>query len=566
MSESPPSQPTSQVTQPRRRRLLVLIACVLFVVSALAASGTAHHYGVTYDEAIYSSLGLSAAEWVGFLGESLARGDFVTPFRREVLDPAWDASKDHGPPLVKTGSGLAQRWLSGVVGEWAAFRLPSAVLYGLGVAGLFLWCASLWGIAAGLFAALAFALMPRVFAHAHYAALDMGVASMSLLTAACFWRTARTDSWPWAVVTGVVFGLAMLTKFNAWFLPPILFGWSLLLMRRGLVKNLVAVAAIGPVVFFAGWPYLWHDTLSRLWDNFTFYRDHYPVDVYYLGETHHYAPWHYPFVLTGVTVPTLTLALALIGLVAAVVLAARGRSSEGALFAIGGLIPLCLSALPFTPKYNGVRLFLPAFPFLAGLAGLGFAQVAAGAGWAIGRLRRNADPVRVRRWCAGVLGAIVLLPAAVGLAASHPHQLAYYNALVGGPLGARDRGFETIYWGGVLREALPHLNARPARGELAFVTPHGVVRYLEWYQHAGLLRRDLRFTSPQETPAHTEAALRRCDFVIFQCAQSEFDTVSRPLYREGLPSFALNLEGAPLLLVFEGDDARRTLGLEGRAP
>ena len=113
-------------------------------------------------------------------------------------------------------------------------------------------------------------------------------------------------------------------------------------------------------------------------------------------------------------------------------------------------------------------------------------------------------------------------------------------------------------------DALAHLNARPRQGELAFVTPKGVISLLVFYQRAQMLRSDLRFTSSQDTPAQTQAALRRCDFVIFQCAQSEFDTVSWPLYREGTSSYSVNLpDGTPLLLVFEGDDARQTLGIGG---
>jgi hypothetical protein len=548
-----------------RRRLLALIALLLFLGSLLAVSGTAHQYGMTYDEVIYASLGTATADWFGLLGRSIAHGDFRMPFQRQVLDAAWAAGKDYGPPVIKVGSGLAQRWLAPVIGFWAAFRLPSAVLFAACVAGLFLWCSSLWGMLPGLFAALAFALMPRVFAHAHYAALDMGVASLSLLAAAAFHQTARTDSWRWAIATGVLFGLALLTKFNAWFLPPILFLWAFLFMRRALVKNVIAIAIIGPAVFFAGWPWLWHDTFARLWANIAFYRAHYPVDVYYLGKTYHYAPWHYPFVLTTVTLPTLTVAMLVIGLIAAVVVIALRRSPEAGLLLIAGLAPLCISALPHVPKYNGVRLFLPAFPFIAALAGFGFAQIIAGAAWLGRRCRPNSSGIGPRRWVGAVLAAVILLPAAVGLIHTHPYQLAYYNALVGGPLGATDRGFETIYWGGVYRDALPTLNARPGADELAFVTPPGAISYLEFYQHAKMLRPDLRFTSPQPTPAATEAELRRCDFVIFQCAQSEFDTVSWPLYREGTAAFSINPFGAPLLLLFDGDDARRTLGIEGRA-
>jgi len=555
-----------ETRRPSRRRLLALIALLLFLGSLLAVSGTSHQYGMTYDEVIYASLGAATADWFARLGRSITQGDFRTPFIREVLDEGWASDKDHGPPLVKASSGLSQRWLAPAIGFWAAFRLPSAVLFALCVAGLFLWCASLWGIAPGLFAALAFALMPRVFAHAHYAALDTGVAALSLLTAAAFFRSARTDSWRWAVATGILFGLALLTKFNAWFLPPVLFLWSLLFMRRALLKNLIAIAVIGPVVFLAGWPWLWHDPFGRLWDNLTFYRTHYAVDVHYLGQTYHYAPWHYPFVLTGVTLPALTLAFVGVGLIAAVVLTALRRAPEASLLAIAALAPLCISALPGVPKYNGVRLFLSAFPFLAALAGLGFAQILAGVAWIAQRLRPAVNPASPRRWAAAALGAVVLLPAAVGVITTHPYQLAYYNALAGGPLGATDRGFETIYWGGVLRDALPYLNSRQGDGELAFVTPKGVTSLLVFYQRAGLLRPDLRFTTPRDTPEETDAELRACDFVIFQCAQSEFDTVSWPLYRDGVSSFARDLEGAALLLVFEGDDARRALAREGRAP
>jgi len=545
-----------------RRRLLALIALALFLASLFAVSGTAHQYGMTYDEVIYASLGTATADWFGLLGRSILHGDLRAPFQRQALDEAWAAGKDYGPPLIKATSGLAQRWLSPVIGFWAAFRLPSAVLFAACVAGLFLWCASLWGIAAGLFAALAFALMPRVFAHAHYAALDMGIASLSLLTAAAFHQTARTDSWRWAVATGVLFGLALLTKFNAWFLPPILLVLSLLFVRRAIAKWIVMVV-VGLAVFFAGWPWLWHDTLARLWANIAFYRAHYPVDVYYLGHTYHYAPWHYPFVMTLFTMPLLTLAMLDIGVMVALAIVARGQrlASEIPLLAIAFMAPLCISALPHVPKYNGVRLFLQAFPFIAGLAAFGFAQAAAGIAWIAQRLRRSANPLRARRWAAGVLGAIVLTPAAVGVIHTHPYQLAYYNAAVGGTLGATDKGFETIYWGGVYRDALAHLNARPGRNELAFVTPKGVISLLVFYQRAKMLRPDLRFTCPQDTPVATEAELRACDFVIFQCAQSEFDTVSRPLYRKGQSSFAVDLDGAPLLLVFEGDDARRTLGV-----
>ena len=540
-----------------------VIAAVLFIISFALLAGTAAHYGITYDEPVYLGLGQRHAQWFSDLWSSIRAGDIVTPFSAKVLDTAWYAGKDQQPPLVKVVSGLGQRWLTPILGEWAAMRLPSILLFAVAVTGLFLLCAPSWGRIAGLFAALSLLLMPRPFAHAHYAALDAPIAALSLLTIIAFLRLAEHDSFRWAAIAGVAFGLALLTKLNAFFLPIMVIAWALLCARHALPKAALALFVIGPAVFFIGWPWLWHSPLERLADYLAFHLRHYPVDVFYLGKMYHYAPWHYPWVLTAITTPTPVLLLSLFGLVnlaGARTPQQEQRQAIALLLAIGAGVSLLFSSLPFAPKYNGVRLFLPAFPFIAGLAG-------AGLGLVTGALRSGfarwqwGERAHLGRGLAAALAFVLLLPTLLGVTATHPHQLAYYNALVGGPLGARARGFETIYWGGVYLDALGDFNnfnyLHP--GATLYITPPGAISLLVFYQRAGMLRPDLRFVSTGATRPETLRAIAAARLVVFQCAQSEFDEVSSPLYRFGHPQMSRALGpgklAVPLVVGYASESA-----------
>jgi uncharacterized membrane protein len=398
--------------------------------------------------------------------------------------------------------------------------------------------------------------MPRVFYHAHLATLDVPVAALCLLTCLCYYRAARTDNWEWATLAGIFFGLGLLTKLNSAILLPALLIWSLLFWRRGLEKQASCLLVLGPVIFFLGWPWLWLHPLSRLTDYLRFQLRHYPVAVYYLGKMHIYAPWHYPFVVTGFTVPAGILLLFLIGLGAAIY--GRGvRPVEGRLASICCLVYLAASAMPFAPKYNGVRLFMPAFPFIAILSGAGISAVSRAISHTVGRRLPGARSAVFTGWVAAILGLAAVVPAVRALVSTNPHQVAYYNFFARGIKGARKLGLETIYWGGPYLEALTYLNATAPLNGTVFVTPRGCISLLDVYVRSGLLRQDLAFVGPGEKRDQTMRDLARADVVIFQTAQSEFDDISRALYRRGRPDFVVELEGVPLLLAFKRDEVQR---------
>lgn len=528
------AQEDSLTDRPRIGLLEWALVALLFVGTFYVTVVTATHYGPTYDEPHYASAGIRYAEWWA----RVFHGD-LQAFGRDEIHSTWRLNHEH-PPLQKCASGFSERWFGQYLPGLAAIRLPSALWFALTACAIYLFTRGIWGRRGALFGALAFALLPRVVAHAHFIALDMPITAWFFITAALAAEAVRRNSWRWSVLAGVAFGLALMSKLNAFFLPILLLAWGLLFYRRRWLKLAVPLLLIGPAVFVLGWPWLWIGFGAHLREYLAFHFRHATYNVWYLGELHQYAPWHYPFVLTAVTTPTLILLLSLLG--AQRVWARRRTDPERMLILLGLALSLLPSALPTSPKYNGVRLFLPAFPFLAALAGGGFA-------WLQAQLTR---PLRHRQAhgallsvaVAAILGGALLLPGLSGIARTHPYQLAYYNILVGGPEGARQRGFETIYWGQVFQEAPLFLNQVEKPSSRVLLIPTGVIYLLEFQQQADTLRQDVEFTGE-------EAEARAADYVMFQAMQSDYTQLAWSLVTEEEPVWEVTVGETPVLLAYD---------------
>ena len=101
------------------------------------------------------------------------------------------------------------------------------------------------------------------------------------------------------------------------------------------------------------------------------------------------------------------------------------------------------------PVYDGERLFLHVFPAWAMLIGLGF-------GWLWDRRAASRRRGRI------VIGAL-LVGQGIGVVATHPFGLSYYNLLVGGLPGAERLGLEVTYWSDAIDNVLLDRLAREAR-------------------------------------------------------------------------------------------------------
>jgi 4-amino-4-deoxy-L-arabinose transferase-like glycosyltransferase len=494
---------------------------------------TCYAYSPTYDEPHYASAGIYYADWWG----RVVRGDF-SALSRPQIESAWRYNHEH-PPLQKTVSGVSQALLGRTLSGMTAIRLPSALWYALVVTALFLFLLPVWGRAGALVSALALAILPRFFAHAHFVALDLPIACWFFLTAALTALALERDSWKWAVLAGIAFGLALGAKMNAFFLPFLLVPWGLIWYRPRW-KKLVAILLIGPAVFFLSWPWLWLAPVTHFQEYLAFHFRHAAYNVWYLGHTYQYAPWHYPFVITAVTTPALLLLAALAGVTRS--WPRRGIEPRKALLLLGLAVTLLPSALPSSPKYNGERLFLPAFPFLCALAGGGFAWAQDGIKRA---LRARKDGKRVTALATFGLAVLLLTSGVRGSFTLHPYQLAYYNEFTGGTWKATKQGFETIYWGQVFQDGAGYFNTFQQQNPRVLVIPKGVIYLLEFQQKAGNLREDIRFTGDESEAAEVAT-------VIFQWMESDFTDLCWELVNGDIdPVHAVVIGDAPLLTIYD---------------
>ncbi len=533
----------------RRGIEALVVGLAVFVLLAT----TAHHYGLGYDEPVYMSRAQEASEWLDALG---ARPGWA--LSDEGIRRFWDAREEQQPGLLKTWGALTTRVFGGVLPVLAALRVGTCLLAGGLCASLYLFVSGVWGRVEALASVAALLTMPRVFAHSHLFALDAPVMATTFIALHLLFLTARDRSWAWAAAAGVMWGAAMGCKVNGFFVPIIAIPWLALCARDALLPAMVCGAALGPLSFWASWPWLWHDSLARLAAYLRFHSKHWQIGVTYFGRSYAPAPWHYPAVMTFITVPLATIGAAVAGVIR--VARERGLTGEQSDWrerwadpawrrrAAAGLIGWALlvnylmNSLPATPKYNGCRLFLPVFPLLAVLAGIG-------AGWAVraaaDRLAaQQEDGQRLRKPVMGVLLALIFALPLRATVETHPHQASYYNALIGGLAGAARQGMEVTYWGETHLSAALWLSQHAPSGAVVWIEPAGCESTMGVYRQLGMLRPDIRTVAGPD-------AFETADFAVFPNKVTEFSDISRKLLAERTPIVPVELDGVPLLYVFD---------------
>jgi 4-amino-4-deoxy-L-arabinose transferase-like glycosyltransferase len=454
---------------------------------------SARTLGFTRDEGFYFEASRVYGDWLALLWRSPEEA-----LTRAVLDRHWAVNREH-PSLIKLLFALSHRLLAGWFEETStSFRFPAMVLSSLAVAVTYDWGRRELGRGAGLVAALSFALLPRVYFHAHLACFDLPVCSLWLVTCYAYSRSLAAPGWGWALGAGVAYGLLLDTKHNSWLLPFVLLlhlsltqGRSLLVdMRKGKVapflrrlpKAWLAMALLGPAICFALWPWLWHDTLARVREYVAFHTGHEYYNMEFLGKTYWKPPMPlaYAPLLTAATVPATTLLLAGVG---ALSLLGPTRRSD---FVLWGLC-IAVSYAPWlsssTPIFGGTKHWLTAYPFLCLFAGLGFSRVVTAL--------RGAHPWLGHRALPTVVGACVLAPVVVMGLHAHPFGLSAYTPLVGGAPGAATLGLNRTFWGYTTQALAPFVDSRAPRRGTVYVHDTALASF--WmFQKDGRVRRDLR--------------------------------------------------------------------------
>jgi hypothetical protein len=277
--------------------------------------------------------------------------------------------------------------------------------------------------------------------------------------------------------------------------------WRLRRRRWRSLAALGSMALLGPPVFYALWPWLWHDTVKRLTAYARFHLEHVYYNMEYLGRNYWTPPMprSYAFVMTAATVPAVTLLLFAVGLWASRPRTRHALSPAPApgtalLWLLAMAVQYAAWLSPKTPIFGGTKHWMTAYPFLALFAGAGLCA-------AVGAARRAwvADPT-VPRWL-GALGrgpglelgfaAAVLVAPVVETLHVHPWGLSSYSPLVGGAAGGATLGLNRGFWGYTTGAVVGYLDATARRGARVYVHDTAQPSWDMLYAD-GRLRRDIR--------------------------------------------------------------------------
>lgn len=331
--------------------------------------------------------------------------------------------------------------------------------------------------AAGLLPLFLFTFDPNVLAHSSLATTDLGAAFFVCLAAYLVWRYWREPGWRRYLAGGAGIGLAMAAKFTGLVMVPALAllaayrlwsaqsrpGFDAGKESRQLLLEVSGWLTLASFLLIA----VYRFDLAALAADFARQQSHLSSghSSYLLGELSTSGWWYYFPVVFAAKTPLLVLALLILGIV---LLWRRGdcRWSHLWLLIIAGGI----FAASFFSRVNlGYRYLLPALPllylFLGGVVPVLFASVkidrrpqtgdplaSSGQAWRPAFIRGGAtclwgSPEWLARPVSWLVFALLLLVAVTSLSI-HPHYLAYFNRLAGGPEeGWRVAVDSNIDWG-----------------------------------------------------------------------------------------------------------------------
>jgi hypothetical protein len=577
-----------------RRHAIPAALALATIVWLLAVEGG---QGIGRDEAQYFRAGERYWGWFESIWDNTRHGRPGASFTRAGIDAFWGDNVEH-PPVMKTLYGVSWRLfhrchclgptrglhpipvpgkhitLPLFARESTAFRFPAILMAGLAAALVYLFARKLVGPVTAVAASVLAVAQPHYFFHAQIACFDAPITTMALLVGLAYWKSLRSPRW--GVLCGVLWGLALGTKLNAFFMPLFLAAHYLWIRRHDLARGkllpvplaFVSMVLLGLPVFFVSWPFLWHAPIGR---GLAYLHRHWGHEYYnfeYLGLNWNLPPkaWDlrllrltFPFVSTALTVPVTTLALAVAG---ALALARRRRDGEdpavlpdepaptdpssrwpawlchapdldrspGLFLLVQIAGPVLLIALPSVPIFGGVKHFLPAMPYLAIVAAVGLR-------WLTGVVT---SLVRAPRALPAALAGLVCLPAVVETQRSHPDGLSHYNLLAGGFAGGASLGMNRQFWGYSVLPMLPWMSANaPASNRIYW---HDVLGdALSMYARDGRLRLGLGNVGAEEAAIASSdlgIVIYEKHFTVYEGAFWQHYGTTRPVYvrtREGVP-------------------------------
>ena len=425
----------------------------------------------------------------------------------------------------------------GWINDIDAYHLYGIFLSAILVSVIFWWVRKNYCLLSAFVSVLSLTLYPLFFAESHFN-VEKDIPQMVFFSLALlfFHQGITKKSWHWLIASSLMAGFSLATKLNFLFAVFIIFPWLVVYDGRfdkKIYLSLIFYWVLPLIIFIASWPYLWSDIFYRLKETASWYQSigtNSVFDSRYLlwGKINTYAGQWILFIT-----PLVTLLLGVAGFASAF------KNKTTLLIVLWFLVPILRVSRANAGIYGGVRQIMEYIPALAILAGIGTY-------WLAKRIKTYQF----------IIKTIILLsftPILLKIMAIHPNQNVYFNPLIGGLQGAKQRDFLDAgnTFGNVYRQGIAWVNENvPPGANLSFAYEMMSNIPSMW------VRQDINFTN-----YHRSGFLRQGEYAIGLADKKALWNSHYGRYLETFlePSFQIEVERIPILKVWENNEAHTRL-------
>lgn len=253
-------------------------------------------------------------------GDTIARAEQIAP--GDATPWPYTVAREGHPPLagilIALGTRLAPHWLDPL----AQARFGPIMLFSLAAGAMFYRLQREYrSCAVSGMAVAALLLMPRMFAHAHFATLDGPLTACWILAWAAFAPACR--DWRLIGCFGLALGLTLNAKFTGWLAPLPFLAWTVLYRDRSATRALVVGVPIALAVFVLLNPPLWEHPVDGLRTFFELNLDRgarpqHNISTQFFGRMYNLdypLPWYNALIWTAITMSPMLLILGIGGIV-----------------------------------------------------------------------------------------------------------------------------------------------------------------------------------------------------------------------------------------------------------
>lgn len=449
------------------------------------------------------------------------------------------------PPLSDILSSIFNRVLYGklhLINDIDSYRVYGVFLASLLVGLIFYWISRDYGTVSGFLASISVALYPLFFSESHFnTEKDIPETVFWSFFLFSFSEGTRKKNVKWILLSGLLFGLALGTKFNILFVGFTLIPWLAYYLYikkekffskvniKIFTSSLIAVV-IGLLIFVASWPYLWSDPFGKIQQVFSFYKGLGIISG--VPDTRFIGPLGintYPVLWIIITTPPLILAEFILGIF--YIIKKIRKDPQLLLFALWFIVPIARVTWHGANIYGGIRQIMEYVPGVAIITGIGGGQIF-----------KN----KIFKIAIAIFTAVILL---VPIIETHPSENVYFNFLIGGLQGAKAKNIPS--WGNTFgaayRPAVSWINKNtPPKSNLTLVNELTPNIPIIW------IRPDINFSA-----LYRSGYLRQGEYALTLNYQgtdtrSYYDmyltTFLNPVYQE-------QIDGVAVVTVWKNDEA-----------